>query len=256
MDYRIDVEGHGLLYFTITRESKRNAVNFQVMEGLKKAIERAKEDDIKALVVTGEGERAFCSGGDLSEFHALKTESEAYEMLSKMGKILYELATLPKPTIALINGTAVGGGCEIATACDFRIARRNTKLGFIQGSLAITTGWGGGTLLLERVQPSIGLKILSEAAVYKSDSLHSVGFIDQLVDHVNKEAVEVFLEKMSTIHSSVLSAYKQTIIRKWLETNLYTRMEQEMRTCAILWEREPHHEAVAQFLNKKKSKAK
>ncbi len=70
-------------------------------------------------------------------------------MLSKMGKILYDIATLPVPTIALINGAAVGGGCEIATACDFRLVAKDAKCGFIQGTLGITSGWGGGTYLFE-----------------------------------------------------------------------------------------------------------
>src|SRR4051812_19543202 len=114
MDYIVELdEQSGILLFTIKREEKRNAVNYAVMDGLKAAVERAKKDDVRVLAITGEGEQAFCSGGDLSIFHALHTEREAYNMLAKMGDVLYKLATLPKPTVALLNGPAVGGGCEI-----------------------------------------------------------------------------------------------------------------------------------------------
>ncbi|WP_413789064.1 enoyl-CoA hydratase/isomerase family protein [Bacillus kandeliae] len=251
MDFQMKRLHNGILEFKITRPEKRNAVNFEVMEGLSQAIERAKETDIRALVVTGEGEQAFCSGGDLSVFHALRTEGEAYRMLSKMGKILHELTILPKPTIALINGTAVGGGCEIATACDFRIAKAGAKMGFIQGSLAITTGWGGGTLLFERIASYHALKLLSEAAIYRAEQLAHTGFVHRVVDRINEEVVERFLQNELTIHSSVLSAYKQIQIRKWASSDLWEKMDQEIKQCAILWEAEAHHEAVASFLNKK-----
>lgn len=107
MAYEI-TKNEGVLTFTINREEKRNAINNEVMDGLKEVITYVKEhDDVRFLVVTGAGDRSFCSGGDLAEFHSLHTEDEAFGMLSKMGNILYELATLPVPTIALINGTAV-----------------------------------------------------------------------------------------------------------------------------------------------------
>ncbi|MBM7647230.1 enoyl-CoA hydratase/carnithine racemase [Bacillus ectoiniformans] len=254
MDYSLQRLHNGILEFKITRQDKRNAVNFGVMEGLKQALKQAKADDVRALVITGEGDQAFCSGGDLSVFHELRTEEQAYSMLSQMGHILYELATLPKPTVALINGTAVGGGCEIATACDFRIAKAGVKMGFIQGTLAITTGWGGGTLLFERIAHGDALKLLTAAHVHKAEELESIGFINRVVNEANHEAAEEFLKEELAIHSTVLSAYKQMLIRKWQETNIAERMEKETRQCAILWEADAHHEAVDRFLNKSSAK--
>ena len=174
LSYSIEKREKGYLLFTINRSEKRNAINFDVMEGLAEAITRASSPDIKALVITGKDDRAFCSGGDLSVFHLLHTKEEAYPMLSKMANILYSLLTLPVPTIALINGIAIGGGCELAAACDFRVARDGINAGFVQGKQAITTGWGGGSILAEKLQAPIAMKLLLEAEVQTAAYLHKI----------------------------------------------------------------------------------
>ncbi len=252
--YLIDKK-EGILTFTINREEKRNAVNDEVMDGLNEVITYIKEhDDVRFLVVTGAGEKSFCSGGDLSVFHELETEEQAFGMLSKMAKILYELATLRVPTIALINGTAVGGGCEIATACDFRLMASHAKAGFIQGTLAITSGWGGGTYLFERgLRHDRALKMLVDARPYEAQQLYEIGWAMRVYAEGTKEdALADFIEHMSKIHPSVHQAYKEIELRKWRERNMYERVMEEVRTCAKLWESEAHHAAVNSFLTKSK----
>ncbi|WP_332647942.1 enoyl-CoA hydratase/isomerase family protein [Lysinibacillus sp. 54212] len=254
MAYLIDKK-EGILTFTINREEKRNAVNDEVMDGLNEVITYIKEhDDVRFLVVTGAGEKSFCSGGDLSVFHELETEEQAFGMLSKMAKILYELATLRVPTIALINGTAVGGGCEIATACDFRLMASHAKAGFIQGTLAITSGWGGGTYLFERgLRHDRALKMLVDARPYEAQQLYEIGWAMRVYAEGTKEdALADFIEHMSKIHPSVHQAYKEIELRKWRERNMYERVMEEVRTCAKLWESEAHHAAVNSFLTKSK----
>lgn len=253
MAYRLENKD-GVYVFTIERKEKHNAINSEVMKGLQEAIENVSFDPTaKVFVITGDGDKSFCSGGDLSEFHALKTEVEAYHMLIKMGNILYQLATLPIPTIALVNGTAVGGGCEIATACDFRLVSSNAKAGFIQGTLAITSGWGGATYLLERgLKSDDALKMLLEAKPLPAEELHSIGWASTVYNHEDKrEALEQYIEKMRLIHPDVHKAYKQVVLSKWSATNLYERVEKEIRGCAILWEKDAHHDAVNAFLSKK-----
>lgn len=253
MAYKIHNED-GVLTLTIDREERRNAINNEVMEGFKKVIQYTKEhEDVCFLVITGSGEKAFCSGGDLAEFHNLKTEEEAFGMLSKMGNILYELATLSVPTIALINGTAVGGGCEIATACDFRLVASHAKCGFIQGTLAITTGWGGGTYLFERgLRHDRALKMLVDARVHEAQELYEIGWATQVFDGTKEEALQQFIQHMKKIHPSVHQAYKEIELRKWRERNMYERVMDEIKTCAKLWESDAHNEAVNNFLNKSK----
>jgi enoyl-CoA hydratase len=251
LSYLIEKQQKGYLLFTITRAEKRNAINYEVMQGLADAIKRASEPDIKALVITGTGEHAFCSGGDLSVFHLLHTKEEAYSMLSKMSYILYSLLTLPIPTIALMNGTAIGGGCELAAACDFRLARKGIKAGFVQGKQAITTGWGGGSILGERLPSSTAMKLLMEAELQSAEKLKEAGFIDDLFEHSPILSCEKFLENMLTKELAVLQSYKRLWIRKWEESKLRERIEEEVRNCSVLWESDTHHSYVKTFMNKK-----
>ncbi|WP_110929319.1 enoyl-CoA hydratase/isomerase family protein [Bacillus massiliglaciei] len=245
----IDKNDCGYLKITINRPEKRNAVNFQLMDELRTVLDEAERNPaVKILILTGSGTKAFCSGGDLGEFHSLHTEQEAYQMLSKMGSLVRDLAFLRKPTVAYLNGSAVGGGCEIAAACDFRIARSGVKLGFIQGTLGITTGWGGASLLLEKLPVQNALKMLMESGIYSAEEAMELGFISCISNETNPA---LHLENLLKREAEILSSYKNILINKWEASGLKERMEEEIRKCAVLWASESHHQAVKDFLQKK-----
>lgn len=241
-----------IIIFEINRPAIHNAINGEVVEGFKQLVHKVKTDDsIKLAVITGAGEKTFCSGGDLSVFHMLKTEKEAYTMLRETAQVLYEVATLDIPTIALLNGTAVGGGCEIATLCDFRLVKKEAKCGFIQGKLGITSGWGGGSYLFEKgMRHDHALQMLTEAVPYTSDSLLSIGWATEVYEGDKYSALAKFSEKMIIPHASVLKAYKKQAIQKWENTQLYERIMEEVSSCSILWEQDAHHKAVDAFLKR------
>jgi enoyl-CoA hydratase len=243
---------HGYMKVLFNRPEKRNAVNYQVMDELEAILsEAASDEQVKMLVLSGTGTQAFCSGGDLSEFQDLYTEEEAFSMLSRMGRILYTLAVFPKPTIALLNGSAVGGGCEIATACDFRLARRGVKLGFVQGTLGITTGWGGASLLFEKIPEQKALKLLLDAKVHKAEEARNLGFVDEIIGD-DYDEWKGFAEDFLRQETGVLMAYKKLLVKKWQDGCIKERMNAEIRECAKLWATDAHHAAVKQFLSKKK----
>ena len=254
MTYTLEITNDVIL-FEINRPNVHNAINGEVMEGFKQLVHRVKNDhSIKLAVISGAGEKSFCSGGDLSVFHKLKTEKESYAMLSETAKTLYEVATLPIPTLALVNGTAVGGGCEIATLCDYRLVKKEAKCGFIQGKLAITSGWGGGTYLFEKgLRHDHALKMLTEAEPYTSEQLLEIGWATEVFEGDKLEALNRFSQKMVMPHSTVLKAYKSQLIRKWEQSDLFTRIMEEVAACAVLWEKDIHHQAVDSFLSKKNS---
>jgi enoyl-CoA hydratase len=245
-----------IIMFTIQRPEVRNAIDYDVMEELDRIIEVIHQDlTIKALIITGSGSDAFCSGGDLSIFHQLYTKEESYSMLSKMGNILYKLLTLNRPTFALLNGFAIGGGCELATACDFRIARDGTKMGFVQGSLAITTGWGGGTMLLEKLPHDQAYKLLFSATTYSASEANGLSFINKVLceDDWKEEGIRWIEGMVQQCSAPVLSSYKNIAINKWKLSKVKERMLDEIKSCASLWEKEEHHRSVKAFLEKKES---
>ncbi|WP_062231605.1 enoyl-CoA hydratase/isomerase family protein [Fictibacillus sp. FJAT-27399] len=238
-------------WITINRPEVRNAVDFEVMEQLEEYITQARQNDkVKVLVIRGAGNRAFCAGGDLRAFSGLKTERQAHIMLSRMGEVLKSLFFFPKPTAALINGTAVGGGCEIASACDVRIASANVKMGFVQGTLGITTGWGGGTYLMERVRKLDALDMLWSAGKLTAKHAADKGFLQYLIKDGDIQTECTKYLRRYTEHSvDVLKAYKQVYLRSLPFQEINTRADEEIKTCAKLWESENHHHAVAAFFN-------
>ena len=247
----IHIDANHIMWFTINRPEIRNAIDYDVMKALKNSLMEVKRNkEIRAFVITGTGKQAFCSVGDLSVFHSLRSKEQAYSMLSEMGGILYDLMVLPVPTFAYLNGTAVGGGCEIASACDFRIAQHDVKVGFIQGKLGITTGWGGSSMLLEKINVPEAMEMLFSSKVYKATEAFDLGFIQKVLSHGSIDEVQEWIHNKISPSSNVLRSYKLVAIRKWVETNLKQRMLEEIEQCSLLWEQDDHHEAVEQFFSK------
>lgn len=249
MSYKIEMTD-GMMTFTIDRPQIRNAINDEVIQGLEKLVDRVHNENPQFIVITAAGEQAFCSGGDLSVYQNLRTKEEAYPMLKKMGDVLYKVKSLPVPVIALVNGTAVGGGCEIATACDYRLVWNHAKCGFIQGTLAITSGWGGGTYLFEILPHGQALKMLSEAHAYTADEVKDNGWATKIIH--SEEDIEEFFTRMRKIRPEVHRAYKEIAIREWQESGLKERADAEILRCSELWAEDAHHEAVEGFMNRKR----
>lgn len=244
---------NGAAWFTIMRPEKRNAVDYEVMEELRNTLVKAKEDEsVKLLVITGSGENAFCSGGDLSVFHGLKTAEEASGMLSEMADILLDLFFFPKPTVACLNGSAVGGGCEIASACDIRIGYEDIGMGFIQGSLGITTGWGGTAFLMHRLASPQALDLLISAEKITSQKAMEMGFLQAVFSRREKERIQLFLDRYLKQSLGVLKGYKSNYLSGINVDSLKAQVYQEVGRCALLWASEEHHQAVEAFQNKAK----
>ncbi|CAM3464328.1 enoyl-CoA hydratase/isomerase family protein [Mycobacterium frederiksbergense] len=176
----VDLELDGeLAVITIDRPHARNAISLETMDELNKALDGAA--GASALAITGAGDRAFVSGGDLKELALLRTELEASSMAWRMRAICDRIAGFPGPVIAALNGHALGGGAEVAVAADIRIAADDIKIGFNQISLAIMPAWGGAERLGHLVGRSQALLLAGTGRVLDAPAAERVGLIDQVV---------------------------------------------------------------------------
>ncbi|WP_024804565.1 enoyl-CoA hydratase/isomerase family protein [Nocardia sp. BMG51109] len=176
----------GLAVITINRPQARNAIGLDTMDELEKAIDKAA--GARALALTGAGDRAFVSGGDLKELAALRTEEQAATMARRMRGICDRLAAFPGPVIAALNGHALGGGAEVAVAADIRIAADDIKIGFNQVSLAIMPAWGGAERLARLVGPGRALMLAGSGEVLDAAAAERVGLLDRVLPRAEFDA--------------------------------------------------------------------
>jgi enoyl-CoA hydratase len=182
----VDLElDQGLAVITINRPNARNAIAPQTMDQLGQAIVGAK--GALCLVIRGEGDKAFVSGGDLKELSALRTEEQASAMAWRMRSLCDELANFPAPVVAALNGHAFGGGAEVAVAADIRVAADDIKIGFNQVSLEIMPAWGGAERLAALVGRGRALMLAGTGAVLTADQAEKVGLVDRVLPRATFE---------------------------------------------------------------------
>ncbi|GAA2401993.1 enoyl-CoA hydratase/isomerase family protein [Actinomadura vinacea] len=176
----VDLElEQGLAVITINRPRARNAIAPATMDRLEEALDAAA--GALALVITGAGDRAFVSGGDLKELAAIRTEDEAMAMALRMRGICDRLAAFPAPVVAALNGHALGGGAEVAVAADIRVAAAGIRIGFNQTALAIMPAWGGAERLAALVGRGRALMLAGAGTLLDAAEAQRVGLVDQVL---------------------------------------------------------------------------
>lgn len=168
----------------ISRPNARNALNWSAQQDFALAVEDFSQDDeLRVLIITGEGDKAFAAGGDLRELANTAQRADGERLSSIMGTALRKLTETPFPVIAAINGNAFGGGCEILTACDLRIASPHVDFQFPQIRFSLTTGWGGTPRLVRLIGQSRAAEILLTGRSFSAQEALAIGFVHRLSDH-------------------------------------------------------------------------
>lgn len=165
------------------RPEVHNSINEEVMKHWESYLDKIESDQkLRCIILTGAGSQTFSAGGDLRYFSSLKTTKASLEMSYRMQAINNRLANGKKVVIAAINGQVLGGGCEILTACHYRIAASHATFAFRQAPNGIITGWGGGKRLLKQVGKSAALRLLLTGERIDVLEAKRIGLIDEIVE--------------------------------------------------------------------------
>lgn len=244
-------KNEGVTTITFARPEVHNAISLEMADELLQAIgECAADPACKAIIFTGEGD-SFISGGDLAQFIAARGREQALPILGKVASLLHAVANCLKPTIAMINGHTIGGGSEFAISCHFRYASETAKLGFVQIGLHITSGWGGGSRLLDKLPESEALALLLTGKKLSAGEALRVGLVDRVFppDRLREET-EAFAKAIAAQPLSGIEAYMRMLSWKRAGIPLAERIEREVRQCSDLWGNEEQVRLVEKFLQK------
>ncbi len=197
---------------TLNRPKKLNALNFELLKELEKALKQVYLDkEIKVLVITGEGEKAFAAGADIAELH--ENNKETGTMFSEFGSYVFKLIEqLEIPTIAAINGFALGGGCELALACDIRFASDNAKLGQPEVNLGIIPGYGGTQRLTHLVGKAKSLELILTGDIIDAEEAAKIGLVNSVFPSENLLVETLsFAKKIISKSRPVIAAARRAV---------------------------------------------
>jgi enoyl-CoA hydratase len=242
----------GILRFN--RPNVLNALNNIVFLELNSILDEIEKEVIpKVVILTGAGEKAFVAGTDIVEMENLSSfEARAFATVARTA--IDKVANLNRPVIAAINGFALGGGCELAMACDIRIASEKAKLGQPEINLGILPGSGGTQRLARLVGPSIAKRLIFTGEIIDAQTALSLGLIDrvvphdQLMDEVKKIAFTIASK------SKIALALSKSAINRGLEMDLQTALNYEIECFAQCFASEDQKEGMRAFLEKRKAK--
>src|SRR6056297_558736 len=195
---------------TINRPSKLNALNKETIAELHDVFNELEIDEnIKVIILTGSGEKAFVAGADISEF-AQFSEKEGGKLAAKGQKLLFDfIENLSTPVIAAVNGFALGGGLELAMACHFRVASDNAKMGLPEVSLGVIPGYGGTQRLPQLVGKGRAMEMIMTAGMIDSDKAFGYGLVNHVVS--SEELLPLCMKIASRISNNSTVAIKHAI---------------------------------------------
>jgi enoyl-CoA hydratase len=249
----LHLDQHGpLAVLTVNRPKALNALNADTFSELSQAVEAVIENpDIGVLIITGGGDRAFVAGADISELAELGDVYAGRELSLAGQDVMQTIANLPIPTIAAINGFALGGGLELALACDVRIASPRARLGLPEVTLGLIPGFGGTQRLARLIGPGRALDLMLTARQVGAEEALALGLVNYVADDPLSKAREV-AEQMVKNAPIALSLVKEAL-RRGLDTGLEAGLEIEADLFGMLVATQDFREGTAAFLAKRRA---
>lgn len=196
---------------TLERPQVHNAMSEQLMDELSEALKESESAGQRVLVVTGSGEKTFCSGGDLKEFKALRTREATMAMSLRAQRLARALRRSPIVSIAALNGDAYGGGLEFALAFDLRVAARHARFGFLQVTLGITPAWRGVSRLRELVGRSSAILLLLTGERFDAQTAENYGIVDRIAEGSAVEAAQTLAQTIASYPATAVRIIKMMV---------------------------------------------
>ena len=244
---------NGIGTLTINRPKNLNALNKEVLEELTqvlKAIE--KDEDIHVLIVTGAGEKAFVAGADIKEMKD-KNAIESRDFSTLGNAAFSQLENLRQPTIAAVNGFALGGGCELAMACDIRIGSVNAKFGQPEVGLGITPGFGGTQRLSRLVGLAKAKELIYTAKTINANEAMTIGLLNQIAEPADLIAEAEKMSQAIMKQSPLAVEASKKVINRGYEMDLVHGLEMEAEMFGALFATEDQKEGMTAFTEKRKA---
>lgn len=252
INYEVD---SAVAVLTINRPKALNALNSAVLDELNAALDAIDLNEVRALIITGAGEKSFVAGADIGEMSSLtKEQGEAFG--KKGNDVFRKIETLPIPVIAAVNGFALGGGCEISLACDIRICSENAVFGQPEVGLGITPGFGGTQRLARTIGVGMAKQLIYTARNIKAPEALRIGLVNAV--YPIEELMGAAKKMASIIASNAPIAVRncKKAINDGLQTDIESGVEIEEKLFGDCFETEDQRYGMAFFLDRNKDKVK
>ncbi len=236
---------------TINRPEVLNAMNKAVVAELEEAMEECiQNDDVGVIVITGAGEKSFIAGADIKSMQKMSSR-EALEFSREGQEMTMVIENSPKPVIAAINGFALGGGCEIALACDMRIASENAKFSQPEVALGIIPGWGGTQRLPRLIGKGRAIEMIASGEMMDANEALRIGLINHVVPQSE------LMEKVQSLVKAILRNGPAAVgaalkcIHKGFDEPLENGLDIELNAFSELFETDEQREGTTAFVEKR-----
>lgn len=251
-DISIEQRADGVVWITIDRAQKHNALAGRVLAALAQAISaQGALPSTRLILIRGAGERFFAAGGDLVELSEVRDEAATRDMAERSRSALDAVRQCPVPVIAYLNGDAIGGGAELAVACDMRLQAAHARVGYIQARLAISSAWGGGPDLCQLVGSARAMRMMARTEMVPAQQALDWGLTDAVIsDGVDGSDLRDFLAPMLACPIHVLRSIKAQT-SAWRQGQTYEqRRAVERAQVMTTWLHDDHWRASDKFLAK------
>ena len=245
---RTETDADGVLLITLDRPDALNALSQRLVAELGRAMRLARQDDVRGVVITGAGEKAFAAGADISEFAGMEP-LDAHRFAARGQAVFSSIESSPKPVVAAVNGFALGGGCELAMACHLRVASETAQFGQPEVKLGLIAGYGGTQRLPRLVGRGIATEILLTGDYVPAQRAYEIGLVNRVV--APADVVETARQLVLTIAAKAPVAVAMTLqALRAADLPLPQGLSQEAALFAQCAATEDFGEGVMAFLNR------